>query len=141
RLHQFVGSAVLEEDLRLDGAVRHEDELVHGLVVGRHEEKRMMVDRRMARDLPDAPPGGGVGKFAAFRRITLTFAHTITMKAASGAVPEAIHQEAEPISYMSSPGRWSCGEPLCANCAHVESGDGAVESLEFKLADRGGIGQ
>jgi hypothetical protein len=49
----------------------------------------MMMDRRMACDLPDAPPGGGVGKFAAFRRITLGFAHTITIKAASGTVPEA----------------------------------------------------
>ena len=43
----------------------------------------------MTRDLPDAPPGGRIGKFAAFRRITLTFAHTITIKAASGGVPEA----------------------------------------------------
>src|SRR6185369_3942839 len=55
-------------------------EPVHGLVVGWHEKERMMVDRRMTRDLPDAPPGGGVGKFPAFRRITLTFAQTITMK-------------------------------------------------------------
>src|SRR5437879_9886744 len=30
---------------------------------------------------------------------------------------------------------------LCANCAHVERGDGAVEPLELKLADRSGVGQ
>jgi hypothetical protein len=53
-----MGGAILEKDLRRAGAARHEDELLHGLVVGRHEKERMMVDRRMTRDLPDAPPGG-----------------------------------------------------------------------------------
>src|SRR3954454_4113944 len=32
-------------------------------------------------------------------------------------------------------------DPLCANCAHVEGGDGAMEPLELKLAHRGGVGQ
>jgi hypothetical protein len=65
----------------------------------------MMMNRRMTRDLPDSPPGGGVGKFEAFRRVTLTFAHTITIKAASGGVPEANPSNAEAKSYTPSPGR------------------------------------
>src|SRR3954471_7593160 len=32
-------------------------------------------------------------------------------------------------------------EPLCANCAHVEGRDGAVETLELELAYRSGVGQ
>ena len=62
RLNQLAAGAVLEENLRLAGAMRDEDQPPHRAVVGRHEEERMMMDAGMAGDLPDARPDSRVAR-------------------------------------------------------------------------------
>src|SRR6185436_4927096 len=82
-LHQLTAGAVLEKDLRCAGAIRDEDELRHRVVVGWHEEERVMMDRRMIRDLADTSAGGGICRFAAFGGVALTFTHSNITKASS----------------------------------------------------------
>ena len=77
-LHQFAGRAVFIENLRRAGAMRNENQLGAGLVIGRHEEKRMMMNARVIGHLPHFPFRSRIGddaraRFcpAAFHRLTL----------------------------------------------------------------------
>ena len=79
-LHQFAAGAVLEEDLRRAGAIRHEDQLPHRVVVGRHEEERVMMDRRMGGDLPDAAARRRIGRDAILAPERRALAHVTRLR-------------------------------------------------------------
>ncbi len=67
-LHEAPARLFLGEELRTSGAVRDEHEPPHRVVVRRHEEERMVVDRRMGGDLPDAGAGRRVAEPACLGR-------------------------------------------------------------------------
>ena len=67
-LHEPPALALLREELRRAGPVRDEDEAPHRPVPRRHEEERVVMDRRVARHLADARAGRLVAQPARFRR-------------------------------------------------------------------------